>query len=812
MKVSIQNFSQLNDYLEKADNKLHQKPEKASAIHEKIQQVLRDHLNVVNGAEFTEVRRFIHSIKHVASPSDNLEKLAIDSVVAAVGALGLEDIHKYKELDETLYYQSLANHISTNKLPLKSLNLSDREMLKVAPWITYLDLTDSRTGRITESTFTDSFIQRFLDNTTQLKSLILKNSKITGAALSQVATLEALKNLKHLEITFCPAFNQNIQGLPNLKTLKIEVCAAFNGRITDLPSLKELKLLYCETFNHSLNRLQNLMKLTIAYCGRYNRTLKGLHHLGKLTIMAIDFNRRLSDLPSLHTLTLRHLTSFNHRFKDLPQLTWLDIEECSSLEVKDLRTAKLIHQLAPETFSTLFAQTSPASQTKLIEALLNRVQATTSTVQQITPEIRDDLSLILSLNIPEETIRERIPLIPALMKLQEIESLVHQGEHSEVIKTTFKDVQEMPNYLDALQIAIQGFPDLASFLIRNLHEEIDADLKRLNFSDLSLESKIALLPLFTPDLISEIIHSIDEDIKVQWLDTEVAYDQFEGNTLDVLTQIATHNIQGAAPQALDNLLGPIRDLFALIPFSTLAVMAAIDPETMLAYTFALNDAQNASMIPLLPEEAFVQHLKSKPLPTHREVLLYANTHQKAAYIQRDLLSEPQALQRWNQSVDNLEAHINRFKDEKTRESFQSLEQTWRTVLNETNLTAQTYLQTAQSLKKLFPQGSLYFDQKIKRAKKIQADLKTYATQMEALEGKMNGQITIPDELMDSITGELMTEPYYHPNNRDYVYDLSTWKQMPTHPATRASIHLDELVLDADLKKRIDELKKTHPEL
>lgn len=809
MKVTIQSFSQLNDYLEKADNKLHQKPEKASAVHEKIQLVLRDHLNVVNGAEFTEVRRFIHSIKHVASPSDNLEKLAIDSVVAVSGSLGLDEIHKYKELDETLYYQSLANHISNNKRPLKSLNLSDREMLKVAPWVTYLDLTDVRTGRRAEGTFTDAFIQRFLENATQLKSLILKNSKITGTAFSNIAVLEALKNLKHLEIKFCPAFNQNIQGLPHLKTLKIETCAAFNGRITDLPSLKELKLLHCETFNHSLNGLQNLVKLSITYCRRYNRTLKGLHHLGKLKILGSEFNRRLSDLPSLHTLTLRFLPSFNHRFKDLPQVTWLQIDECSSLEVKDLRTAKWIHQLALETFSTLFAQTSPARQTRLIEALLNRMQEATSTIQQITPETREDLMLILALNIPEEEIRERIPLIPALMELYEIEGLVIQRENGNAIKNAFKAVQERPNYLEALQIAIQGFPDLAAFLIRNLQDEIDADLKRLNFSDLSQESKIALLPLFTPDLILEIIHSVDDDIKAQWLDAEVAYDLFEGKTFDVLTQIATHNIQGADQQSFDNLLAPIRDLLAKIPFGTLAVMAAIAPDTMLAYTFAFNDAQNASTIPLLPEEVFVQHLKTKPLPTHRELLLYASAHQKAAYIHRDLLSEPQALQRWNQAVPKLKAHIKRFNKEKTRENFQSLDQAWREILNEMNLPARTYLQTAQSLVKLFPDGSPYFDQKIKKAQEALTELKTYAAQIEALEGKVEGQITIPDEFVDSITGEIMTEPYYHPKNRDYVYDLSTWKQMPKHPATRASIHLDELVLDSELKTRIDTLKKKH---
>jgi hypothetical protein len=71
---------------------------------------------------------------------------------------------------------------------------------------------------------------------------------------------------------------------------------------------------------------------------------------------------------------------------------------------------------------------------------------------------------------------------------------------------------------------------------------------------------------------------------------------------------------------------------------------------------------------------------------------------------------------------------------------------------------------------------------------------------------------IPEEMIDPVTIEPMTNPLHYPSTPTYNLDQSTWEKLRYHPLTRERIYTDKLVPDSVLKTRIERLKAIQPEL
>jgi hypothetical protein len=800
--------------------------------------------------------------------------LAIDAIAASSGSLSLEEIQEFKAIDEFLYYESLAKYISDKKLPIASLELSKEEMLKTAHWLTHLDLTGAQ--------FSTSFCTDLLRSTPNLSALIIKddwfnprhdlglnkkNLKVLEIAncpyiflhLNEYQNLESLaisgstefdqsvnelRNLKHLKIENCRAFNQEISlehlesleirnynrfnklgELPNLKRLVLDGMINFNQSVSALTNLESLEVSQCIRFNQSLDRLvnlrhlkvegsidfnqsvstlKNLESLEVNKCINFNSNLDGLFNLIHLKVEGSNyFNPSLSGLISLESLEISNCNHFNQSLEDLFNLRRLKISDCPALEINDLQTARVLKKFNPGYLLDPKANISYELQLLLVEDTLTNIEEQMKAIAHTTPNIRDDLSYLFQLHIPPVYLPgyyARFPLCAELLTIYEYSGNYREGS--------------------------SGFNLVNATDILLMREVIIYNLEKLNglhvLDQLPLDSKIALLPLFTPDQIAGAIAVVPEETKTKWQHAPVSSQYFQGETLALFAEIESENIQGTNQETRNNLVAPLTELVTTTPFYTLAALAFDYPKGMLNYTFVMDEPQMACVIPAISVDALVEHLKAQPIQTHREYLMHASTRQKAAYIDQDLLKEPEPLAEWDQAMAHIEELMSSFEQSKTKEDYQQLEKSWRETVQQTKIAAQIYQQTNQALKgillKFSPNQAFeekvitYLEPKMQRSVDVLQSLKTIGKQIEALESQVQGLVKIPEEYLDIITGEPMTDPYHHPTTPNNILDNSTWDMLEMHPTTREPINQEELVPDSELKIQIEALREKHPEL
>lgn len=272
MKISIQNLSQLNTYLEMEEGRLENGEDNASATKKKVAQLIEENIDIVAGSDLKEVSRLLKIVKHIdacsAAPvksggavktfierayssifgikpeSWNKERglagFAIDAIAAHSGSLKLEEIQKFKDIDVFLYYESFAQYISDHQLPIASLTLSKEDMLKTAQFLTHLDLT----GATDPEKFSSDFIYDLLKNSSRLETLIIKDNDFNPHDFSCLKKT----SLKNLEIANCPNFMPRLNDLPNLESLHIKGSSTFNQSLRNLQNLKSLSILNCPAF------------------------------------------------------------------------------------------------------------------------------------------------------------------------------------------------------------------------------------------------------------------------------------------------------------------------------------------------------------------------------------------------------------------------------------------------------------------------------------------------------------------------------------------------------------------------------------
>lgn len=272
MKISIQNFSQLNTYLETAESRLEKGQESASETKKKVAQIIEENIDIISGSDLKEVSRLLNIVKHIdacspapvksgksvnhfiqnayswilgiKSESWNKERglagFTIDAIAAHSGSLKLEEIQKLKKIDIFLYYESFAQYISDHRLPIASFNLSKEDMLKTAQFLTYLDLT----GATDPQKFNSDFIYDLLKNSSKLETLIIKDNSFNPHDFSCLNK----NTLKNLQIVNCPDFIPILNDLPKLESLIIKNSSTFNQSLSNLQNLKSLSILNCPAF------------------------------------------------------------------------------------------------------------------------------------------------------------------------------------------------------------------------------------------------------------------------------------------------------------------------------------------------------------------------------------------------------------------------------------------------------------------------------------------------------------------------------------------------------------------------------------
>src|SRR5262249_2695832 len=150
------------------------------------------------------------------------------------------------------YKETVANWISDQKIPLKKLGLSNKELVDLAPFLTYLDLTDGRYDAndvLIDCIFTEQFIGNLLKNSSNCEHLIISHCNITGKALNQFKTAQ---KLQALTISNCPEFNQPLPTLNGLHKLTIMSCHKFNQKFpASMDKLETLGIMRCMSFNQA---------------------------------------------------------------------------------------------------------------------------------------------------------------------------------------------------------------------------------------------------------------------------------------------------------------------------------------------------------------------------------------------------------------------------------------------------------------------------------------------------------------------------------------------------------------------------------
>lgn len=385
--IKFSHLSELTSSIESEAARLSTHPDQERSQHdpttEKIRDLLENNRTLLTSWDSDESPHFLRSIIPLCKQDSSLY------VYASIAARSIQSLEKNEAFDSfaaleqihlPLCLKSVGAWVSHNKVPIKELGFSEKQLLKLAPYLTYLKLKDGELDSddsLTNTSFSEEFIGNLLKRAHNLTHLVIQNSDITGTSLSQIPRPEKLRYLElrncpklntdfsrfkalcGLMIYKCPVFDQDINCHDSLKTLKLCHCASMSGKLSNLPSLKSFRLDDCKSFRFNpletpnletlyLSQLPflikdlpltNLKNLEIHNCFNFVGGLSGLEKLVSLKISKCDsIYHDLLPLSSLTTLEIRECEYFDQDFSRFPNLTRLLVSGCKRLKqsVKNL--------------------------------------------------------------------------------------------------------------------------------------------------------------------------------------------------------------------------------------------------------------------------------------------------------------------------------------------------------------------------------------------------------------------------------------------------------------------------------------------
>ena len=281
----------------------------SDVIQKAIKVICAQNLNIFESASPEEAVKFIkHAVKinntNVAENEKFLEAMRVSASVLELQKGGHstgESIALLRELEDQpggrgndLYFKTFANWISNNKIPIGSLNLKDEELLKLAQYLTFLDMSPISSL----APKSDHFIEQLAKSALNLNHLIISSDNHANIMLPYLA---ASTTLTTLTLVRCYQFNQSLPL--SLTTLTLDTCHGFKKT---LPlSLTTLTLDTMDSFKQPLP--SGITTLTISYCR--------------------DFNLPLPS--NLTALVLRHCPAFDHPLPS--RLTTLKLDNCDKI-------------------------------------------------------------------------------------------------------------------------------------------------------------------------------------------------------------------------------------------------------------------------------------------------------------------------------------------------------------------------------------------------------------------------------------------------------------------------------------------------
>lgn len=226
----------------------------------------------------------------------------------------------------------LSRWINYQKIPLSTLNLTEKDLDSLLPGLEYVDLSNfpvkdipyllSRLIKVSHlscNRLTDSEL-KFLTELKYLKSLDISESDMTDMGMDAVAKLLKLTSL-------------NISGIPQISNAFIQLISSFNA-------LTSLDLSGCVNVSYQglqyLVKCKNLKKLDVSCCDIEDVELKILGTFASLEVLNLSCCKGIKSKSLVHIGKLTHLTDL--------KLSFLGIEDIGLMNIiylKNLRSLTL---------------------------------------------------------------------------------------------------------------------------------------------------------------------------------------------------------------------------------------------------------------------------------------------------------------------------------------------------------------------------------------------------------------------------------------------------------------------------------------
>jgi hypothetical protein len=215
--------------------------------------------------------------------------------------------------------KELARRIAADEIPLHKLNLSEKKMLKLAPHLTYLHLTDEKRGikAIVSSDRINEFVGKLLKKAKNLTFLRINLREFDGSAF---ARFKNVKQLQVLQVINAIYYNLPLpMGMEALENLYLFGLDEYNQPLPEgLDSLKHLEFAELKIYDQRIPRkLKGLESLKVRWCAAYNQKMPKI-------------------IRTLDTLVLQKLASFNQTFPLNPKMSVVEIKKCFSLNKNEI--------------------------------------------------------------------------------------------------------------------------------------------------------------------------------------------------------------------------------------------------------------------------------------------------------------------------------------------------------------------------------------------------------------------------------------------------------------------------------------------
>lgn len=617
---------------------------------------------------------------------------------------------------------------------------------------------------------------------------------------------------------------------PYLSSLRVKVDNLCNGDflgrlLKSAANIRSLALKYGDAKTEPLLKSQiNNKNLSYIYIQgkHFNENIPNeLSHLSKIRFEnCSNFNKPFPpNMPNLRMFSLYNCKTFNQPLPATTELTFLSLSECDNFNIFDHSFQTALNVIEDNRTKHLFSQSWDLLSPTERENYTLRINQLEDNVKVFlkSKKLRD----LLRNHIDFSYTCEQFPAHAIQLQLTVIEDLLHDDAPSAVVEEELNILKLNDNFHDYIKEILHSCPKIASFMMSKNPGEFVSYLSdgQTQLELLSYESKLALLPLFSPEQKIALVEESQELERRGWLNQTIIFEQYSGATTFVLESIKKNNIDNSDPTTHENLGSIISELLQQISYKTLAALAKNESTTqlMLAYLPFMDTMQTSAVVAQIPSALLLDYLKDKPFARHHECLSQMTALQKLSYLQQDIakdayLENPETFFALNELIDL-------FKQNPSKESYQEIQNKWTPLAGALKNAIGAYKVALNTLKKVMSlfqhEAQLkettesYIHGKTTLLAKVHNEVESLAIAVETLAKLVPGYEEIPEEFLDFITNEIMENPLR--DTFGNVLDEKTWRELirqnQKNPFNRTPLTESSLTVDQELKQKIELFKK-----